>query len=248
MTNNFPPISAALESKGTRIAVIRRCVALPEALAFSVFVMGYIWRLQSSALNWWLVFPAWLMLSFAFHRDPPKTLGWRADNLWPALRQAFVPFAVFIAAISITGLFLGALQRLPSHLIQPHRFIGYFAFCVLQEVGLQSFLMNRLLAAFGRPFSAALDALAQSRACAAHLYWGRDVVLALRPSKKHHSPGHRSGDSGLVCLVGLPSSLESCHARWSRLLRISFADALIGSPHPIAGLSQADSNSLRLAL
>jgi hypothetical protein len=175
MTNDFPPISAALESKGTRIAVIRRCVALPEALAFSVFVMAYIWRLQSSGLNWWIVFPAWLMLSFAFHRDTPMTIGWRADNLWSAMRQAFVPFAVFIAAISITGLFLGALQRLPSHLIQPHRFIGYFAFCVLQEVGLQSFLMNRLLAAFGKPFSAALVA----GALFAMTHWPNPALMPL---------------------------------------------------------------------
>ena len=175
MTNNFPPISAALESKGTRIAVIRRCVALPEALAFSVFVMAYIWRLQSSALNWWIVFPAWLMLSFAFHRDTPKTIGWRADNLWSAMRQAFVPFAVFIAAISIIGLFLGGLQRLPSHFIQPHRFIGYFAFCVLQEVGLQSFLMNRLLAALEKPIPAALTA----GAVFAAMHWPNPVLVPL---------------------------------------------------------------------
>jgi Type II CAAX prenyl endopeptidase Rce1-like len=175
MTNNFPPISAALESKGKRISVIRSCVALPEALAFSVFVMAYIWRLQSSDLNWWIVFPAWLMLSFVFHRDTPKTLGWRADNLWSAMRQVLVPFAVFIAAISIIGLFLGGLQRLPSHVIQPHRFFGYFAFCVLQEVGLQSFLMNRLLAALEKPIPAALTA----GTVFAAMHWPNPVLVPL---------------------------------------------------------------------
>jgi hypothetical protein len=175
MTNNFSPISAALESKGTRIAVIRRCVALPEALAFSVFVMAYIWRLQSSEWNWSIVFPVWLMLSFAFHRDTPKTLGWRADNLWSATRQVLVPLAVFTAAIFIIGLFLGALQRLPSHLIQPHRFIGYFAFCVLQEVGLQSFLMNRLLAALEKPIPAALTA----GTVFAAMHWPNPVLVPI---------------------------------------------------------------------
>ncbi|HVS87376.1 MAG TPA: CPBP family intramembrane glutamic endopeptidase [Candidatus Acidoferrum sp.] len=175
MTNNFPPISAALESKGTRISVIRRCAALPEALAFSVFVMAYIWRLQSSGLKWWIVFPAWLMLSFVFHRDTPKTLGWRADNFWTAMRQVLVPFAVFIAAISIIGLFLGALQRLPSHLIESRRLIGYFAFCVLQEVGLQSFLMNRLLAALEKPVHAALIA----GAIFAIMHWPNPVLMPL---------------------------------------------------------------------
>jgi hypothetical protein len=158
MPDNHPPIPAARATSETKLSVIRRRVALSEALLFSAFVVTYIWRLQSSELSWWIVFPAWLILSFAFHRDTPKTLGWRADNLWSAMRQVLLPFAVFIAAISITGLFLGGLQRLPSHLIEPRRFIGYFAFCVLQEVGLQSFLMNRLLAALEKPVPAALIA------------------------------------------------------------------------------------------
>jgi len=175
MPDNHPPIPAARATSETKLSVIRRRVALPEALLFSAFVMAYIWRLQSSELSWWIVFPGWLMLSFAFHRDTPKTLGWRADNLWPATRQAVLPFAVFIAAISITGLFLGALQRLPSHLIEPHRFIGYFAFCVLQEVGLQSFLMNRLVAALEKPIPAALIA----GTVFAAMHWPNPVLVPL---------------------------------------------------------------------
>jgi hypothetical protein len=158
-----------------RIAAIRQRVALPEALLFSAFVMAYIWRLQSREFNWWMVFPVWLILSFAFHRDTPKTLGWRADNLWPATRQAVLPFAVFIAAMSIAGLFLGALHRLPGHLTEPRRLIGYFAFCLLQEVGLQSFLMNRLLTALGKPLPAALIA----GAIFAIMHWPNPVLVPL---------------------------------------------------------------------
>lgn len=140
-----------------RVRILKR-LALPEALAFTVFVLAYIWRLQSIAFNSWIVFPVWLILSFALYDDTPKTLGWRADNLWPATRRAAVVFCIFILAISAVGLFLGAAHRLPAHLIEPHRFAGYFAFCLLQEVGLQSFLMNRLLAALRKPIPAALAA------------------------------------------------------------------------------------------
>ncbi|MFI5058446.1 MAG: type II CAAX prenyl endopeptidase Rce1 family protein [Candidatus Acidiferrales bacterium] len=175
MTDNHAIIPAAGASEETKLSLIRRRVALPEALLFFAFVMAYIWRLQSSEFSWWIVFPVWLILSFVFHRDTPKTLGWRADNLWPATRQAVLPFAVFITAISILGLFLGALHRVPSHLIELRRLAGYFAFCLLQEVGLQSFLMNRLLAALGKPFPAALVA----GALFAMTHWPNPVLMPL---------------------------------------------------------------------
>jgi CAAX prenyl protease-like protein len=149
-------MSAAINPlQSTRARILRR-FALPEAVAFTLFVQAYIWRLQSSAFNSWIVFPVWLVLSVALHGDTPKTLGWRADNLWPATRRAAAVFVIFVLVIFVTGLFLGAPHRLPAHLIEPRRFVGYFAFCLLQEVGLQSFLMNRLLAVLQKPVPAAL--------------------------------------------------------------------------------------------
>jgi Type II CAAX prenyl endopeptidase Rce1-like len=158
----------------TRARILRR-LALPEALAFTLFALAYIWRLQSSAFNSWIVFPAWLVLSFVVHRDTTKTLGWRADNLWPATRRAAVAFGILILAIFAVGLFLGAAHRLPAHLIEPHRFAGYFAFCLLQEVGLQSFLMNRLLTALEKPLPAALVA----GTLFSLLHWPNPVLVPL---------------------------------------------------------------------
>src|SRR6266700_127443 len=94
---------------------------LLEGLAFSGFVALYIWRMQEASPRSWLVFPVW--------------------------RVAPV-FLFFMLTIGIAGLFLGALHRLPAHFLQPKRFAGYFAFCLLQQVGLQSITMNRLLQAF----------------------------------------------------------------------------------------------------
>ncbi len=168
-------MTAASTTPETTPTRILRALALPEAFAFTLFVLAYIWRLQSSAFNSWIVFPVWLVLSFVLYGDTPKTLGWRADNLWPATRRTAVVFGIFILAISAVGLFLGAPRRLPAHLIEPRRFAGYFAFCLLQEVGLQSFLMNRLLAALRKPIPAALVA----GTLFSLLHWPNPVLVPL---------------------------------------------------------------------
>ena len=111
---------------------------LLEGLAFSGFVALYIWRLQDASPKTWLLFPVWLVISFSLHCESPKSLGWRADNLKAATQRAAPVFLFFMLIIVIAGSFLGALQRLPAHFVEPKRFIGYFAFCLLQQVGLQS--------------------------------------------------------------------------------------------------------------
>jgi len=129
----------------TRGARSLRALTFLEALSFSAIVAMFIWRWQAADPYSWVVFPIWLTASFLLHRDTPKTLGWRADNLWPAIRQGLWMFGAFIAAIAGIGIFLGALHRTPQHLLDRHRFIGYFAFCLLQQVAVNSYLMNRFL-------------------------------------------------------------------------------------------------------
>ena len=146
-----------------------------EGLAFAGSIAWYIWRLEFTHPNSWLIFPVWLVLSFAIHRDTPKTLGWRADNFWPAAKQATAVFGVFSLALCTSGLFLGALHRLPAHLIEPHRFLGYFSFCLLQQIALNSYLMNRFLSAFDRPWVAALV----SSVIFAALHWPNPVLVPL---------------------------------------------------------------------
>ncbi len=129
---------------------------LLEALAFSAFVALYMWRWQTASPRTWLVFPAWLLLSFVLHRDTPKTIGWRADNLKAATRRAAPLFLLFMLAIALAGVALGALHRTPAHFVAPKRFVGYFAFCLLQQIGLQSLTMNRLLRGLKSPEVAAV--------------------------------------------------------------------------------------------
>lgn len=153
----------------------RRISYLIEALAFAGYVALFIWRLQTAVPRSWLVFVLWLGLSFLVRRDTPRTLGWRAGNLWPAGRRAFWFFGGAGVVICAAGLFLGMLQRVPAHFRQPEKFFTYAAFCLLQQVALNSFLTNRLLGAFEKPATAALLAGAIFGA----LHWPNPVLVPM---------------------------------------------------------------------
>ena len=152
-----------------------RWSCLVEALAFPGFVGCYIWKLQAEAPWTWWVLLVWVVVSFAARGDTPKTMGWRADNLWPATKRAAWFFGASSLLICFAGLFLGMLHRSPVHVFEPRRFGSYLAFCLLQQVGLNSLLMNRLLVAFEKPVPAALLA----GALFAALHWPNPVLVPL---------------------------------------------------------------------
>jgi hypothetical protein len=154
---------------------VYRWSCLVEALAFAGFIAIYIWKWQAKMPQSWWVIAVWLVASFLLRRDTPKTMGWRADNLWPATKRAAWFFGVSSLLICFAGLSLGMLHRLPTHLLEPKRFGGYLAFCLLQQVGLNSFLMNRLLAAFEQTVPAALIAGSIFGA----LHWPNPVLVPL---------------------------------------------------------------------
>jgi membrane protease YdiL (CAAX protease family) len=151
-----------------------RFLNLVEALAFSAFVAWYIWRLQTYYFYSWRVLPAWMIASFVVHRDTPNTMGWRADNLWPAAKRSAVFFAPCILGLCLAGILLGALQRPLHHLLVPKHFFGYMAFCLLQQVGLNSYLTNRLLGAMG-----GVPAVLLAGAIFAALHWPNPVLIPL---------------------------------------------------------------------
>jgi len=152
-----------------------RSLNLVEALAFSAYVGWYIWQLQTSSWSSWIVFPVWLAASFLIHRDTPKTMGWRADNLWSATKRSAVIFAPCIGGLCLAGILLGAWHRPLNHLFIPKHFFGYLAFCLLQQVGLNSYLTNRLLGATGSPARASLLA----GTIFAVLHWPNPVLIPL---------------------------------------------------------------------
>jgi len=153
----------------------RRISCLLEAAGFAGFAALYIWRLQEGVPASWWIFAVWLVLSFVLRGDTPKTLGWRADNFWPASRRSLWFFGGAALAIFVIGVSLGMLHRAPVHLIEPRHLFGYMAFCLLQQVALNSFLTNRLLGAFEKAWPAAVLA----GALFAALHWPNPVLVPL---------------------------------------------------------------------
>ena len=152
-----------------------RFLSFIEALAFTAFVAWYIWQPQDVYFFSWLVFPVWMIVSLILHRDTPKTMGWRADNLWSTTKRASVVFALCAAGLCIAGVLLGALLRPVNHLFVTWHFFGYMGFCLLQQVGLNSYLTNRLLGAMNsRGFASLL-----AGALFAALHWPNPVLVPL---------------------------------------------------------------------
>ena len=153
----------------------KRILALVDVAGLPIFILAFIWRLQFSARWTWMLFPAWLVMSFLIHRDKPKTIGARADNLWPAAKRAAMAFAIMAAALIVIGLIRGAPHHFPEHLISPRRLWTYFAFCVLQQVALNSLISNRLEFLTGKRWLAALLAGGIFAAC----HWPNPVLVPI---------------------------------------------------------------------
>lgn len=154
---------------------VLRALTLADIFLFPAFILWFIWRLQFTARWTWMILAVWLLVSFLAHRDTPKTLGWRADNLWPATKQAILIIGAMILGLLLIGLALGAPRRLPPNLISVHRLWGYFAFCVLQQVALNSLLQNRMLEIVRRNWLASLFTGAIFAAC----HWPNPVLVPL---------------------------------------------------------------------
>ena len=152
-----------------------QCGYLLEAVCFAGYVGLYIWRLQVAVPASWWIFVAWLTASFLLRRDTPKTLGWRANNLWPATKRAARWYGLAALGICLIGVFLGMLERPPAHLTDAKRMFGYMAFCLLQQVGLNSLVTNRLLRAFRHPW----PAVALAGILFGALHWPNPVLVPL---------------------------------------------------------------------
>ena len=152
-----------------------RWTCLVDVILLPAFILWFIWRLQLTHLGSWIVFPLWLAATFLLYRDTPATLGWRADNLWPATKVALAVFAIMAAGLVVIGVSLGAPLHLPRALIAVPRMSGYLAFCVLQQVALNSLVHNRMLSLIGNEWVAAVLTGTIFAAC----HWPNPVLVPL---------------------------------------------------------------------
>lgn len=95
---------------------IRIALSVIDVTGMPVYIAWFIWRgqLLRTPLSW-IGFPLWLVASFLLHPDNPKTLGVRADNLWPATRQAAIVYGSFAVVLLMTGFALRQSLHLPPN-------------------------------------------------------------------------------------------------------------------------------------
>jgi hypothetical protein len=154
---------------------LRFWFSIADVTVLPAFILWFIWRLQFTARWTWVIFGAWLIASFLVHRDTPKTLGWRADNLWPATKQAVVIFGAMIIGLAITGVALHASNHLPPNFLSWNRLWTYFAFCLLQQVALNSLVHNRMLLLIRNEWTAAILTGLIFAAC----HWPNPVLVPI---------------------------------------------------------------------
>ena len=128
-----------------RMERVRKWLSVVDVTLLPAFILWFIWRLQFSARWTWIVFVVWFVASFLSHRDTPKTLGWRSDNLGAATKQAAILFGLMALCLAGIGLALRQPLTVPPNLASWSRLWSYFAFCVLQQVALNSLVQNRML-------------------------------------------------------------------------------------------------------
>ncbi|PYT76173.1 MAG: hypothetical protein DMG40_26795 [Acidobacteria bacterium] len=148
---------------------------LAEAILFSACVAWYIWQLEGAYPYSWIIFPIWLIASFAWNKDTLQSLGWRADNLWIATEQASLVLFPCALAIMVTGFLLGGKHHTLQHVLLPSRFFSYLAFCLVQQMGLNSLVTNRLLTSIDSPVRVSLI----SGTLFALIHWPNPVLVPL---------------------------------------------------------------------
>lgn len=160
-----------------------RWLSLADVTLLPAFILWFIWQLQFTARETWVVFIIWLAFSFLLHRDTPKTLGWRADNLLPATKLAALVLGAMAVGLVAIGFALRATHgadftvspRLPPNLISWHRLWGYFAFCLLQQVALNSLVHNRMMSLLKNEWTSAALTGVIFAAC----HWPNPVLVPL---------------------------------------------------------------------
>lgn len=80
-----------------------------------------------------------------------------------------------LAGLGVTGFALGASRHLPPNLISWHRLWTYFAFCLLQQVALNSLVHNRMISLVQNEWVAASLTGAIFAAC----HWPNPVLVPL---------------------------------------------------------------------
>ena len=155
-----------------RAEFLRRLTIL-DIIGIPLLTLWAIWKMSPDSRAW-LILPAWVVLSFLVHRDTPKTLGWRADNFFRSVVRASIVLGPMAVALFVFGFARGSAIAALTRGFSLRHLWNYFAFCLLQQVALNSLLTNRLLYVMrdSRLLSAAISA-----GIFAFLHWPNPVLV-----------------------------------------------------------------------
>jgi membrane protease YdiL (CAAX protease family) len=119
--------------------------AAAEVLIVFTGILVFIWRLQFvfPDFAWFLL--AFIILTFFIHRDSLRDLGLGSHGLVPGMKAILAPTLIISLVLVLTGVMAGTFTAGISHWRQLSGLGRYFAWCLFQEFGLQSFFTNRIL-------------------------------------------------------------------------------------------------------
>jgi hypothetical protein len=133
---------------------MKQLAAVEVAIVF-LAIVTYIW-------HWQYVFPdfaiytlAFIIATFFIHRDQLPLLGFGSYGLLPTVRGIWRPTTVAIAALILIGWITQSSTGVPFMRSSLDSFGRYFAWCLFQQFGLQSFFSNRLALIVEKPNRAA---------------------------------------------------------------------------------------------
>jgi hypothetical protein len=147
--------------------VITRRTAALELSFFLAIVFSFIWiwkDIPHAKLIVQLLGLGLTIGSHFLHRETPRALGFRIDNLLPALKEAAIPTLPIVGALIVLGVAGG---HWASEALDPARFADLAGWAFLQQYLLQAFI-HRRLAPLVAP-SLARDAMVGAIFAALHL-------------------------------------------------------------------------------
>lgn len=146
--------------------ISRRAAGLELTLFLAiVFSFIWIWRDVPHAKLMVQVLGLGLTIGSHFlHRETPRAIGFRFDNLVPALKEAAVPTLPIVVGLVIIGVARGTWK---DEALDPARFAELAGWALLQQYLLQGFIHRRVSALLAP--SLARDAVVGAIFAALHL-------------------------------------------------------------------------------
>ena len=134
-----------------------RALALWEIVSIAISCLIAEWVVLSflSRYRWLVAVPVviaivFMVLSHRAYGETPRNLGFRTDNLLPALRLLVWPTVITVALIFIVGWFLAGPPS-SDRLLRP-RLLLLPLWALFQQYALQGFINRRAQVAFGKGY------------------------------------------------------------------------------------------------